>query len=610
MQKKTADHSGSPTPHRSSFGAVRSSGELLSLLRSVDRKSYPAYKALTGSWRFPAYTLSIDHVQGDPFASPSHLTVHITLETAGFPAAFLDRDYKRTALSDYLLRRFGRFLSASSHEAKGSGKSGLLSISRCGQEILPRTACEINEKELAVRFHAGFPAAGRTILAGELEKILFSLLPGCIEKALLAKSIPQQELLQVIRLAEDQDFLRAELPRRGLVAFIADGSVLPRESGVSDRPMQGAVLFSSPESLAVTISLPYKGNLRGMGIPKGITLIAGGGYHGKSTVLKALERGVYNHISGDGREYVITDASAVKIRAEDGRKISGTDISLFIHDLPNKKDTKRFSTPDASGSTSQAANISEAIEAGSHLFLIDEDTSATNFMIRDELMQKVISREKEPITPFLERARALYEEADISSILVVGSSGAYFYLADHIIQMDAYRPLEITERVRALCRETTAPDLSAPGFHLPDTDRRLLFLQGTDAGQAAERNGRPGYERGRGRSQVPGAWKDDRPARAKIRLQGTTAFSLDHTNVDLRYLEQLTDAEQTAALAHLLRYVSEHYREKKLPASKIAEELSERLSAEGFSFLFENAYCAAGLALPRRQEILACLLRV
>ena len=598
-----------PSESRFGNGTVHPSSQLLQLLRSIDRKSYPAYKSLTGSWRFPGYTLSIDHVQGDPFASPSHLTVHITLETAGFPAAFLDRDYKRTALSDYLLRRFGRFLSASSHEAKGSGKSGLLSISRCGQEILPRTACEIGPKEIAVRFHAGFPAAGRTILAGELEKILFELLPGCIEKSLLSKNIPQNELLQVISLSEDQAFMRAELPRLGLVAFIADGSILPRESGISDRPMQGAIPFVSPDSLSVTLSLPHKGCVRGMGIPKGITLIAGGGYHGKSTVLKALERGVYDHIAGDGREYVITDASAVKIRAEDGRKISGTDISLFIHDLPNQKDTRRFSTLDASGSTSQAANISEAIEAGSRLFLIDEDTSATNFMIRDELMQKVISREKEPITPFLERARALYEEADISSILVVGSSGAYFYLADRIIQMDAYRPLEITERVQALCRETTAPELSAPGFHLPDVNRELAFLHGPASGSAADKRKTSGYGRG-GRDQAPGTAKEGRPVRAKIRLQGATAFSLDHTNIDLRYLEQLTDAEQTAALAHLLRYVSEHYREKKLPASEISEELSQKLSAEGFSFLFGNTYCAAGLALPRRQEILACLLRV
>ena len=101
-----------------------------------------------------------------------------------------------------------------------------------------------------------------------------------------------------------------------------------------------------------------------MGIRKGITLIVGGGYHGKSTLLKALEAGVYNHIAGDGREFVITDDTAFKLRAEDGRSITGVDISPFIKNLPNKKDTVHFSTEDASGSTSQAANLMEALESG------------------------------------------------------------------------------------------------------------------------------------------------------------------------------------------------------------------------------------------------------
>lgn len=206
---------------------------------------------------------------------------------------------------------------------------------------------------------------------------------------------------------------------------MADHSVLPRESGISSRPLKDSVPFMSPQSLRVSMKLPHEGTIYGMGIPAGITLIVGGGYHGKSTLLNALELGVYNHIAGDGREYVITDDSALKLRSEDGRFIRNVDISLFINDLPNKKDTRCFSTEDASGSTSQAAGIVEGIEAGSKVFLLDEDTSATNFMVRDTFMQEVISREKEPITPFLERAGDLYEKAGISTILVAGSSGAF-----------------------------------------------------------------------------------------------------------------------------------------------------------------------------------------
>ncbi len=270
--------------------------------------------------------------------------------------------------------------------------------------------------------------------------MLFQFVPEAAQSALFYDKLNKNALKAAIELARDQQFIREHLSEQGLAAFLADGSVLPRESGISDRPMKGAVPFQSPAACKVTVTLPYHGPVTGMGIKKGITLFVGGGYHGKSTLLQALEMGVYNHIAGDGREYVITDPSAWKLRAEDGRSISHTDISPFINHLPNKKDTVHFSTEDASGSTSQAANLMEAVESGSKLLLIDEDTSATNFMIRDELMQKVICREEEPITPFIERVRSMYDDLGVSSIIVAGSSGSFFQIADTIIQMKEYIP--------------------------------------------------------------------------------------------------------------------------------------------------------------------------
>ena len=388
---------------------MQQSTDLQNLLHSVHKKSYPAYKALKGSYQFNNYILSIDHVQGDPFASPSHISIRIPHKTAGFPKEYYKDSVTSMTLSDYLTRQFEKQIVHYTFRAKGSGKSGLISISHCGQEVLKRTACEITEKEIIARFFIGFPANGRTINATELEKILFDFLPICVQKVFLYKNTNHKELEDAIFLAEDQSCIRNQLSVRNLVAFVADGSILPRESGISSRPMKDSVPFISPESLRVTMTLPHKGEISGMGIPRGITLIVGGGYHGKSTLLNALELGVYNHISGDGREYVITDDTALKLRSEDGRFIKDVDISLFINDLPNKKDTRCFSTEDASGSTSQAAGIVEGMEAGSRVFLLDEDTSATNFMVRDTFMQEVISREKEPITPFLERAEDLYK---------------------------------------------------------------------------------------------------------------------------------------------------------------------------------------------------------
>lgn len=561
---------------------LKTSNELRDMLRAADRKSYPAYKSLAGGYKFGNYRLFIDHVQGDPFASPSSLHVEAAHEDAGFPEEYYEKKCCRIALQDFLTRRLARQFEEYNFKAKGSGKSGLLSVTRCGQEILERSACEITPKGVTVRFHVGFPAFGRTINAGELEKILFEFLPRCVENSLFYKNLDSGKVKEAVFMAEDQEELRKLLQTEKLAAFVADGSILPRKSGVCDAPMKGGVPFRSPESMARTFLLPHRGAVRGMAIPKGITLIVGGGYHGKSTLLEALQMGVYDHIAGDGREFVITDETAVKLRAEDGRSIKNVDISLFIKDLPNQKDTSCFSTQDASGSTSQAAGIIEGIEAGSRLFLIDEDTSATNFMLRDDFMQQVISREKEPITPFLERARDLYRQADVSTILVAGSSGAFFHIADHIIQMDCYRPLDITDQVRALCREHKAPRIQAPDFALPARER--TFWGGPQAG----RGGRHEHK--------------------KIKLFGKDSFSLDKETVELRYVEQLADAEQTNALAHLLRYGLEQAAGGRRSVREIAELLSDTLEKRGWE-PFCSSYVPCGLARPRMQEIYACLNR-
>ncbi|MDO4276467.1 MAG: ABC-ATPase domain-containing protein [Eubacteriales bacterium] len=566
---------------------MQSSRQLQDLLHSIDRKSYPAYKSLKGCYQFDKYILSIDHVQGDPFASPSHISVKISHKDAGFPSSYYKDTLTKVTLSDYLTRQFEQQVNRYTFRAKGSGKSGLISVSRCGQEILARTACEITPQGIIARFFIGFPANGRTINASELDKILFEFLPVCVQKAFFYRSLNSGHLEQTIFLAEDQAYIRQELEARSLAAFVADGSVLPRESGVSQRPMKDSIPFSSPETLRISLTLPHKGVITGMGVPRGITLIVGGGYHGKSTLLNALELGVYNHIPGDGREYVITDATALKLRSEDGRFIKDVDISLFINDLPNQKDTHSFTTEDASGSTSQAAGIVEGMEAGSRVFLLDEDTSATNFMVRDSFMQKVIRREKEPITPFLERASDLYDKAGISTILVAGSSGAFFHIADTIIQMDNYRPVDITASTKELCLEYPLSESRTPEFHMPQS-RRIM----TKCAAAPSRRGPSGQ-----------------PDRLKVKTHGRDGFSIGKQDVDLRYLEQLIDSEQTSSLGLLLKYSVEHLIDGKRTLAEIVQFLDAQLTQKGLSFLSDSSYISCGYALPRIQEIYSCFNR-
>lgn len=581
---------------------MKSSEDLRQLLVSIDHKSYPAYKSTQGAYDFGQYVLNIDHVQGDPFASPSNVSISLTHQKAGYPAEAFSSPWRKTALEDYLVRQFHQEIARYHFKAKGSGKSGLIAISHPGPEVLARTACECTETGITARFEVGFPANGRTINSGELIKIFFDFLPRCIQQVFFYRSRKPAEVKAVADLADDQQYIRKQLIERNLVSFVADGSVLPRESGVSSRPMTGtgSVAFQSPASLQVTMELPHHGTVTGMGIRKGITLIVGGGYHGKSTLLKALEAGVFNHISGDGREYVITDRTAMKLRAEDGRSVRNVDISLFINDLPNRKDTKNFSTEDASGSTSQAANVVEGMESGSRVFLIDEDTSATNFMVRDDLMQKIISRDKEPITPFIERARDLYEKAGISTVMVAGSSGAYFYIADTIIQMDHYKPLDITETTRAYCDGYGGePIHSAPDFRLPVGGRRLTCGQAKAATPSAVSRGRYGRDnRGGGRDE-----------RIKTKVFGKDSLQVGKETVDMRFVEQLIDSEQTSALAQMLRYCVENQMLERYPVTEIVARLQDQVKKEGLTSLSSHPYGAMGLCLPRPQEIFACLNR-
>lgn len=547
-------------------------------IRLMDHKGYPAYKGLKGRYHFAKYELSIDHVQGDPFASPSSLSIRIKGKEAEFPKEYYQERHRKTALEDFLLRIFAKGVDKVSFQAKGSGKSGLISASHPGQEILERSACQVNAEngEVLFRFHVGFPARGRSIDARELEKILFQLLPPVVENAGIYRNLEQKRLQEAIALADDQKAIREQMKERGLVAFVANGSVLPRESGVSERPMRKAVPFQSPKSMEVEFILPHRGTCAGMGIPAGVTLIVGGGYHGKSTLLKTLEKAVYPHIAGDGREYIATEETGMKIRAEDGRSVCEEDISLFIRNLPNKKNTTCFSTLDASGSTSQAANTLEAIEAESNLLLIDEDTSATNFMIRDELMECVIAADKEPIVPFIKRVGQLYQEKGISTILVVGSCGAFFHVADTVIQMEEYLPKEITKEAKQAALKFPLTMEPESGEINITTSRKVRVPR------LEERN--------------------------KIKVMGTDGFSFGRKNIDLRYLEQITDGEQMLAIAKALEYICRRYGGKEMELIKLAKELEELLMQEGISKLCEGNV-VPNMAMPRRMEIAGCLNR-
>ncbi|MBR9990674.1 MAG: ABC-ATPase domain-containing protein [Gemmatimonadetes bacterium] len=498
-------------------------GDLADTLKGIDGRGYRKYKQIAGDYDAGAFTLIIDHVQGDPFAEPSRLRAIVPAASAGFPVWSLSNDARLTATADFLNRILDAELRAASSR-RGSGKSGELSVLRPRQEVLERTSIRVSaEGDIEARFRAGLPANGRSILGREAAGMLADDVVAAVHAALFFSALDADSLRRHVEAVEDARALRSQLGHNGLVAFVADGARLPRRTGIDDRPLEGAVIpFTAPDSLRVTLTAPNAGAVSGLGIRRGVTLIVGGGFHGKSTLLRAIERGVYDHLPGDGRERSVTDAAAVKVRAEDGRAVAGTDIANFIGRIPGGGDTRDFVTTNASGSTSQAAAIVEAIEVGARVLLLDEDTSATNFMIRDARMQSLIADVHEPITPFIDRARHLADVLDISTIIVVGGSGDYFDIADTVIAMRDYTPVEVTEDARRIAQEQPTRR-HAEGGAWSD-----IRTRSPDAGSIDPRRGR-------------------RTIDVKARTEERVMFG--EQEVELSAVEQLVEPAQARAIA-------------------------------------------------------------
>jgi len=549
------------------------------LLQQIDGRGYKAYKQLQGIYNFNTFQLTIDHVQGDPFAQPSRISIQLSPEQHAIPSAFWCNRTRQTALEDFLGRATHAAIRKCVKGRRGTGRSGEMEIAVNGQQILRRNAVLINTTQLEARLLFALPGSGRSILAEEAAVMFFEELPQVVETGLVWAQRPLADMQQHIEQAEDQDSLRSQLEKLNAVAFVADGSLLPRYSGIDDRPLLKGVPFKPPAELKCEVTLPHRGTISGMAIPEGISLIVGGGFHGKSTLLQALERGIYNHIPGDGRELVTTTATAVKIRAEDHRSINQVDISPFIATLPGNRKTNCFSTDNASGSTSQAANIIEALECHCKCLLIDEDTSATNFMIRDQRMQQLVPDPQEPITPLLHRVRELYEKEGVSSIIVTGGSGDYLAVADRVIMMNNYQTIDVTKKAYTLAGDR--PITGAKRVPFTKNQQRHINLT---------------------IKPLP------RQREAKIQVREQRLLEYGRKRVDLSQVEQLLDSGQTEAIGLLLRWCDQHHPQQELGLITTLQQALQEIEEEGLDILLP--WKAGHLAMPRLYELVAAANRL
>ncbi len=554
---------------------MESQAQFLRTLRGLDGKPYSGYKALKGEYHLGFYSLAIDYVQSDPFAPPTRIRAKLPMDLLRLSANDISSLEQKIATEDFLTRRLAAALSELGAKRRGSGRSGSILIAVPGQVVLGRSSVLITPETIEVRMSIGLPANGRRIRAKDAEAMLLEDLPFLFESAFSRSAFPYDQLSSHTQLYMDQCALRRSLTDSGLIAFIGEGSILARRSGVSDLPMDEAmaVPFKSPDSLRVVKKLPSGRTVSGMGIKQGVTLIVGGGFHGKSTLLHAIEQGVYNHVEGDGREWCITNSQAVKIRAEDGRRVSRVDISGFINHLPRGRSTTTFSTQDASGSTSQSAAIVEAIELGATALLMDEDTCATNFMIRDARMQKLIVKEKEPITPFVDRVRELYDQLGVSTVLVIGGSGDYLDVANVVIDMDEYRPYDFTEKAKQVSEQlpvSRQKEVTAP-------------LNPIRARHPHPQNLRNHLER--------------------IEAKAFPTLHVGDEFVDLSALEQMVDEGQLRAIAALMRYALHSYVDGSVPLRTVVEKSIQQVLNHGFESISSNEGCSGFYTLPRALEL-------
>ena len=540
--------------------------QLTATLKKIEKQNYRAYQQIKGQYDFSDYTFFIDYVQADPYASASRVRAVRPWSVTGLAWLREKSDAYQIAARDFIARRF----------AELSKQETSLSIALTGQVVMDNTAVLFTEEGIELRFRVNLPAEGRSVLGKKATNLLTFHLPKFIRRATLERELDIETLVKHCEVIEDQDFMRSQLKELGLMAFVGNGSVLPRVAGNCDLPMKDAVSLTAPESLEVTINTPNQGPIKGMGIRKGITLIVGGGFHGKSTLLNAIERSIYNHIPGDGREHIVTDSDAMKIRAEDGRSVHNLNLSNYINHLPMGKNTADFSTQDASGSTSQAAWLQESIEAGATSLLIDEDTSATNFMIRDERMQALVNKGDEPITPLVDRIGQLRDELDISTVIVMGGSGDYLDVADTVIQMHDYLAVDVTEKAKQVI-------IQHPTERHNESESPLETFRPRSLNRAALQ-------------------KILADGKFRVSAKGVDSLRFGKEFTDLSALEQLESSSEVNAIGWLWFQLAQLPGWSSNPAKEVAQML-----ASDWSKLMPNQ---GDLAKPRTLDVMAALNRM
>lgn len=565
---------------RASDAAMLPADRLRDKLVAMNGKGFQSYQELAGAYRFERFVLYLDSIQSDPVAAPTRARVRIDQAETQVPQALWSAPVQHMAVADFLTRRVQEAIRKHVR-SRWSGRLAPLAIDAGGQTILARTACTVSEDSIEMRLAVGLPSEGRKVLTRAAHTLLFEELPAVVSAGLIWTNLDADAGRRHVAIVEDYLALRNALTPLGLAAFLADGAILPREPGFGDGPLRGrGVALHAPDELAVTVTLPHRGPVRGLGIRKGVTVICGGGFSGKSTLLAAIGAGVYPHVPGDGREYVAALPDAVTIHSEPGRRIERVDVSAFIREVPQRHDVTAFAVEHATGMEAMAASTVEALEVGTSLLLCDEDDSVVAFLARDAVMRQMVPRSQEPLTPLIDHLRPLWESRGISSIIVTGGLGDYLAAADTVIVMEGFQPTAGTARARTVVagiapREHDAPVLSpAPRHPQP---RGFAGLRG----------------------------------RQRVEMRGRNTLAVGRETVELGGVKQLVDASQARAAGSALLYaIEKEYFDGAIPIAGALDRVFADIERSGLEVLAREHDVSDEHAMPRRHEVAAILNRM
>jgi len=549
--------------------------EFYNILKEVDGREPVDLTRLLGDYDFNRYVVKITQAPQGTDEIQLPVVVRVTHSVAGFPEKLLSSPIRRTALEDFLTRKLSAAIeSQATFDASGTARRRII-LPRPGQKILPRSTIQITDEFTDIRLAMLIPTQRGRIDGIALQSVFFDDLPMIVQEALLYCNMDSTEVESFVGLMEDADDIRQSLAQRGLVGFVGSGAMIDRAPGTDVPSYESERTLVIDPALQISFDTPHHGSISGVGITSGVTLILGDMFSGRIELMQALASGIYNHIPGDGREYIVTMPDTVYIASEPGRSVHRVDLGCFLAE-------QDYSSISAGPYHSQAASLIEALEVGARVIIMDESDSCPGFFGGDDRVQSLLG-EREGIASLASRARQLAQELGVSTIIGGHAAVASFIpIADTILSIKDGVITNITKEAKASLSSIPEPSVPPYDFTQLIETARWVIPSSIDASVG----------------RMDGV----------IHVEDTGTVTFGRYTIRLGITHQVADIQQTLTLGLIIEYARQRYLDKPRPLRELLDLVERDLSTEGLEQITREV--RGDLARPRRYEIAAALNRL